>query len=955
MKFIYSRAKKASRKKVVASFFFNARGDELEKSTVGMYRSLLLQLLEKLPDLQTVLDTPDLIIRRQKPSFAWTTEILSSLLADAIEQLGQRSFTCYIDALDECDEEQVRAMIEDFENLGQRATAVNAAVYICFSSRHYPHIDIQNGQQLILEEQRGHGHDLEEYVRMKLKAGTEKFVEEVRSEVLQKAAGVFMWIVLVVDILNEEFRRGRQFAVKKRLAEIPTKLSELFKDILLRDNKNMDDLLFSIQWTLFPKRPLSPEEFYFAVVSALDPEQAIVEWDPDYTTTDTITRFVISSSKGLAEVTRSENQTVQFIHESVRDFLLKDNGLYDLWPGLADDFPSRCHDQLKHCCYNYLKMDISSYVTFDKELPKANSDEAKLLRQTISRKFPLLEYATSNTLHHANTAAPSVSQDDFVMAFNVRLWINLSNLFEKYQVRRYTSSASLLDILADTNQAQLIQSSIYFDPGAVNRRGERYDYPLLAALSNENRNATETFLQHGHNGFKGGTPIWVDYLEKFRPPSKFKKPLLFAIENGYRDPIRLLLELGADPNSQDRVGKTPLLLAIQKGHEDIMQLLLDKHADINTCLLLSAKEGFLHIVQLLLNKGADPNSRDMAGSTPLYWAIHRGHEDIVQLLLDKHADTNTYLLEFAKKGDLQKVQLLLHKGADPNSRDTLGRTGLLIAVLEGHADIVQLLVDSHADVKTPQLKVAEEEFRSQVRISLRNDTNFNPEHIWRQTSREDQKNIVQQLLYGHSEINLAETSQIPLIFAIKKRRGDIVQMLLDGRAEPNFKCDLGKTPLSYARAKKCTEIVRVLLYNEVYNEVDFDLKQKDGWSPLSNAVWCGVDVELTRLFVDREADINSKDNEGWTALSRAAWFKDKTIVQLLLAGGANVNSKDNKGRTALLQAAQYGNDTTIQLLLAGGADATLRDNEGMSAWSHASNDFKRLLSESLHLRDEMDI
>ncbi|BCR98266.1 uncharacterized protein AKAW2_31585S [Aspergillus luchuensis] len=31
----------------VVSFFFNARGEDLEKSTLGMYRSLLAQLLEK--------------------------------------------------------------------------------------------------------------------------------------------------------------------------------------------------------------------------------------------------------------------------------------------------------------------------------------------------------------------------------------------------------------------------------------------------------------------------------------------------------------------------------------------------------------------------------------------------------------------------------------------------------------------------------------------------------------------------------------------------------------------------------------------------------------------------------------------------------------------------------------------------------------------------------------------
>ena len=52
MKFVLANARKKMKDMIVISFFFNARGDELEKSTIGMYRSLLLQLLERLPALQ---------------------------------------------------------------------------------------------------------------------------------------------------------------------------------------------------------------------------------------------------------------------------------------------------------------------------------------------------------------------------------------------------------------------------------------------------------------------------------------------------------------------------------------------------------------------------------------------------------------------------------------------------------------------------------------------------------------------------------------------------------------------------------------------------------------------------------------------------------------------------------------------------------------------------------------
>lgn len=90
--------------------------------------------------------------------------------------------------------------------------------------------------------------------------------------------------------------------------------------------------------------------------------------------------------------------------------------------------------------------------------------------------------------------------------------------------------------------------------------------------------------------------------------------------------IRLLLEYGADVNSEDDTGWTPLFL-------------------------LSSSTGNLEVAKVLLEHGADPNVRPRC--SPLYAALQRGHLDLVQLLL-KH-------------------------GADPNARDDHGDTLLHVA------------------------------------------------------------------------------------------------------------------------------------------------------------------------------------------------------------------------------------------------------------------------------------
>jgi hypothetical protein len=48
LKFALSDARKTIKDRIILSFFFNARGEDIEKTIIRAYRSLLLQLLESL-------------------------------------------------------------------------------------------------------------------------------------------------------------------------------------------------------------------------------------------------------------------------------------------------------------------------------------------------------------------------------------------------------------------------------------------------------------------------------------------------------------------------------------------------------------------------------------------------------------------------------------------------------------------------------------------------------------------------------------------------------------------------------------------------------------------------------------------------------------------------------------------------------------------------------------------
>lgn len=315
MKYVYGRLKSEARRRdaVIASFFFKARCERLEKSISGMYRSLLLQLLEGFPDLQSVLDDPDLVPESQQDCPSLT--VLKELFRSAVSKLGQRLFTCFVDALDECDEQQVMDMVQYFEELGEYSAESGIKLCVCFSSRHYPYIDIRRSVRITLEDQFGHKDDLASYVESCLRIRGPTLVAELKEQILEKAAGVFLWVVLVVEILNREDRRGG-LALQKRLAEIPSGLSELFKDILQRDSEeDTEALQLCILWVLYARCPLTPEEYYHALWSGLRLDGIVDHEVPDAVAQDssgTIHRYVISSSKGIAQITKSRHPRVQF-------------------------------------------------------------------------------------------------------------------------------------------------------------------------------------------------------------------------------------------------------------------------------------------------------------------------------------------------------------------------------------------------------------------------------------------------------------------------------------------------------------------------------------------------------------------------------------------------------------------------------------------------------------------
>lgn len=104
--------------------------------------------------------------------------------------------------------------------------------------------------------------------------------------------------------------------MRRELQNIPSGLSELFSRILELTNDDQAEFICLLRWMLVAEQALSPIELCRAVHAChtiTDLEHTI---DIDTLMND---RYIVDCSRGLIEM--SSHPVVQFIHETVRQFL----------------------------------------------------------------------------------------------------------------------------------------------------------------------------------------------------------------------------------------------------------------------------------------------------------------------------------------------------------------------------------------------------------------------------------------------------------------------------------------------------------------------------------------------------------------------------------------------------------------------------------------------------------
>ncbi|XP_011870567.1 PREDICTED: ankycorbin isoform X2 [Vollenhovia emeryi] len=145
--------------------------------------------------------------------------------------------------------------------------------------------------------------------------------------------------------------------------------------------------------------------------------------------------------------------------------------------------------------------------------------------------------------------------------------------------------------------------------------------------------------------------------------------LHYAATLGHADATALILKLGADPNRQDRKGRTPALCAAAKGQLETLKILTQHGGSLHAKTVRgtgigheAVASGRIELIKWLAKKR--PSTLDVAthdGKTPLHVAALHGHLDACKVLLDHGAKINA-VLRTSKGNSMTPLDAALYRG-----------------------------------------------------------------------------------------------------------------------------------------------------------------------------------------------------------------------------------------------------------------------------------------------------
>lgn len=349
----------SDRRLLVAKFFsWNARKD-LQKSRMGLLRSLLYEILNQCPDRlhdlcqsrwnswgceshSSTLPTPHIKVFDDPWDIREMTELLKSLART--HQMSTK-FCFFIDGLDEFDG-NIFEIIDWLKEIHE-----SEGIKLCLAGRPWNCFENHFGEDKSLKL---YLHDLTRsdialYVRENLGTRLQRSrrrseyvnIDQLTQEILDKAQGVFLWVFLAVCSLIRGFENGDSLTLLyKRLDAFPPELHDFFGHIL----SSVEPIYKDMTAILFEAVLKIPQLDILACSFLLDHDKSIaitlptkmLKQDELKAREEEAILRVNASCLGLVQVGQidrrgvdcdsqfAHRQPIEFLHRTVKEFLMND-------------------------------------------------------------------------------------------------------------------------------------------------------------------------------------------------------------------------------------------------------------------------------------------------------------------------------------------------------------------------------------------------------------------------------------------------------------------------------------------------------------------------------------------------------------------------------------------------------------------------------------------------------
>ncbi|XP_046369336.2 putative ankyrin repeat protein RF_0381 [Haliotis rufescens] len=362
-------------------------------------------------------------------------------------------------------------------------------------------------------------------------------------------------------------------------------------------------------------------------------------------------------------------------------------------------------------------------------------------------------------------------------------------------------------------------------------------------------------------------------------------------------------------------------------------------------VMLAAQNAHRQVFDFLVGQGANTSILSRADMNILHMACEGGNDPIVKHVLQqtvtdinsRRRDGSTAVMQAVLNGHINVLNLLVSKGVDLTMFDDKGSTLLEKAIQGGNTEIVKYVFNqTRVDINrkhcglTPVMHAAYcgklDVFMFFVQkgadLSI---TDENHGTILLKACDGGNIDIVKYVLEQNIvEINSKGKEDLtPAMKAARRGHRDIFELLVKKGANLALKDEWDFNILHHACDGGNADIVKYVFKQ---NSIDINTKKEDGRTPAMMAAYKGH-KEVFDLLIRNGADITvDVDIFDSNILHLACQGGNVNIVKYVLKQNSiDINTKEEDGRTPAMMAAKSGHGEVLDLLMRKGANLRLED------------------------------